>query len=444
MRIAMIGTGYAGLVSGAGLAHIGHEVVCVDADATKVERLAAGESTIYEPGLAELMAPLRQAGRLRFTMAAGPAVAAADAVFLTVGTPGGERDGQADLGQIIAAARDVATALTGYTGVITKSTVPVGTNRKIAAIIRAARPDADFDMISNPEFLREGSAVADFLRPDRIVAGVETARAAELVDAIYRPLIEAGAPILFTDLESAEMTKYAANAYLAARITFINEVAALCERVGADVGAVARGMGFDRRIGPAFLQPGPGFGGSCFPKDTRALAATARMAGSPLGVLEAVIEGNDRVRARMVDKIVDLCGGEVAGRTVAVLGATFKAGTDDMREAASLTIVPALLRAGARVRIVDPQAGAAAAELLRGAEWSRNATEAADGADALAILTDWEEFRRLDLGTLARRMASPRMADLRNLFDPDEVLAAGFVAYAGVGRPDALMPGLGR
>ncbi|WP_135448867.1 MULTISPECIES: UDP-glucose dehydrogenase family protein [Tabrizicola] len=434
MRIAMIGTGYVGLVSGACFSDFGHEVVCVDKDAGKIARLHAGEVPIYEPGLDALLAKNVAAGRLSFTTDLAAAVDGAEAVFIAVGTPTRRGDGHADLSYVMAAAAEIGRALTGYAVVVTKSTVPVGTNRKVAEVVREANPRADFDVASNPEFLREGAAIDDFMRPDRVVIGVETEKARKVMAELYRPLSLRDFPVVYTDLESAEMIKYAANAFLATKITFINEIAALCERVGADVKAVARGMGMDGRIGDKFLHAGPGYGGSCFPKDTKALARTGQDFAVPLQIVETVIKVNDEVKRRMIDKIVDLCDGTLRDRTIAVLGVTFKPNTDDMRDAPSLTIVPALVGAGAKVRVCDPQGQHEGEALLPGVKWVDNPYQAATGADLVVLLTEWNEFRGLDLARLARKMTMPRMADLRNVYDPAEVRAAGFAAYVGVGR----------
>ncbi|MBK5945969.1 UDP-glucose 6-dehydrogenase [Rhodobacter veldkampii DSM 11550] len=434
MKIAMIGTGYVGLVSGVCLSDFGHEVICVDRDPGKIARLRAGEVPIYEPGLEALMARNVAAGRLSFTGDLAAAVEGAEAVFIAVGTPTRRGDGHADLTYVMTAAQDIARALTGYAVVVTKSTVPVGTNRAVAETIRAANPAAAFDVASNPEFLREGAAIDDFMRPDRVVVGVESDRAREVMAGIYRPLFLRDFPIVYTDLESAEMIKYAANAFLATKITFINEIAALCERVGADVKSVARGIGLDGRIGAKFLHAGPGYGGSCFPKDTRALARIGQDHAVPMQIVETVIQVNEAVKRRMIDKISDLCGGSVNGRVVAVLGVTFKPNTDDMREAPSLTIVPALVGAGATVRVVDPQGLREGAALLPGVTWAEDPYTAATGADCLVILTEWNEFRALDLGRIATLMANPRMADLRNVYNRDTAQAAGFTGYEAVGR----------
>jgi UDPglucose 6-dehydrogenase len=434
MKIAMIGTGYVGLVSGVCFSDFGHEVVCVDKAPDKIERLNRGEVPIYEPGLEEVLARNVAAGRLTFTTDLAAAVDGAAAVFIAVGTPTRRGDGHADLTYVMAAAEEIAHALTGYAVVVTKSTVPVGTNRKVAEVIRAARPDADFDVASNPEFLREGAAIDDFMRPDRVVVGTESGRAREVMGDVYRPLFLRDFPIVHTTLESAEMIKYAANAFLATKISFINEIAALCERTGADVKDVAKGMGLDGRIGNKFLHAGPGYGGSCFPKDTSALARTGQEYGVPMRIVETVISVNDQVKRRMIDKLMDLCDGSFNGKVVAVLGVTFKPNTDDMRDAASLTIVPALVGGGARVRIVDPKGRHEGEALLPGTSWLDDPYEAAQGAHALVILTEWNEFRALDLKRLAETMDVPRMADLRNIYERDDVAAAGFQTYEAIGR----------
>lgn len=434
MKIAMIGTGYVGLVSGVCFSDFGHDVICVDRDPGKIEKLNAGEVPIYEPGLDALMAKNVAAGRLSFTTDLPGAVAGAEAVFIAVGTPTRRGDGHADLTYVIAAAEEIGRALTGYAVIVTKSTVPVGTNRRVAETVKAANPAADFDVASNPEFLREGAAIDDFMRPDRVVVGVESERARKVMAELYRPLYLREFPVVYTGLESAEMIKYAANAFLATKITFINEIAALCERVGADVKAVARGMGMDGRIGNKFLHAGPGYGGSCFPKDTKALARMGQEHAAPIQIVETVIKVNDEVKRRMIAKIEDLCGGVLRDKVIAVLGVTFKPNTDDMRDAPSLTIVPALVGAGAKVRVCDPQGQHEGEALLPGVKWAENAYQAAQGADLVVLLTEWNEFRALDLARLARRMTTARMADLRNVYDADEVRAAGFETYASIGR----------
>jgi len=434
MKIAMIGTGYVGLVSGVCFSDFGHEVTCVDKDPRKIEMLNRGEVPIFEPGLDRLMAKNVEAGRLSFTGDLGRAVDGADAVFIAVGTPTRRGDGHADLTYVMAAAEEIAQSLTGYAVVVTKSTVPVGTNAKVAEVIRATRPEAEFDVASNPEFLREGAAIDDFMRPDRVVVGVTSERAKEVMGEIYRPLFLRDFPIMYTGLETAEMIKYAGNAFLATKITFINEIATLCEKVGADVKGVAKGIGLDNRIGNKFLHAGPGYGGSCFPKDTRALARIGQDHAAPVQIVETVIKVNEEVKRRMIDKVTDLCDGSVNGKTVAVLGVTFKPNTDDMREAPALTIVPALVGGGAKVRVVDPQGRREGEALLPGVTWMKDAYAAADDADVLVILTEWNEFRALDLGRMAGAMAHPRMADLRNIYNAEDATKAGFEAYVSVGR----------
>jgi UDPglucose 6-dehydrogenase len=434
MKIAMIGTGYVGLVSGVCFSDFGHSVVCVDKNPEKIAMLERGEVPIYEPGLDDLMAKNVAAGRLSFSLDLAAAVADADAVFIAVGTPTRRGDGHADLTFVYAAAEEIGHALGGYTVVVTKSTVPVGTNRQVKKIIQDTNPDAEFDVASNPEFLREGAAIDDFMRPDRVVVGTESGRADEVMQDIYRPLFLRDFPVVAMDIESAELTKYAANAFLAAKITFINEIAALCERVGADVKQVSRGMGLDGRIGNKFLHAGPGFGGSCFPKDTSALARIGQEHAVPMQITETVIKVNNEVKHRMVEKIQDLCGGSFNGKTIAVLGVTFKPNTDDMRDAPSLTIVPAMVGRGAKVRIADPQGRAEGQELLPGVKWLRDAYTACCKADAVVILTEWNEFRALDLKRLALKMNSPNMADLRNVYSKKDALRAGFENYVAVGR----------
>ncbi|UWR94438.1 UDP-glucose/GDP-mannose dehydrogenase family protein (plasmid) [Phaeobacter inhibens] len=434
MRIAMIGTGYVGLVSGVCFSDFGHDVVCVDKDAAKIARLQAGEVPIYEPGLEDLMARNVAAGRLSFTDDLAAAVAEAEAVFIAVGTPTRRGDGHADLTYVMAASEEIAAALQGYTVVVTKSTVPLGTNRQVKQVIAKSNPVADFDVASNPEFLREGAAIDDFMRPDRVVVGVQNDRAAEVMAEIYRPLYLRDFPILTTDLESAEMIKYAANAFLATKITFMNEIAGLCERVGSDVKEVARGIGLDGRIGNKFLHAGPGYGGSCFPKDTAALARIGQDHAYPMQITETVMRVNQEVKARMLEKLRDACDGSFNGKTIAVLGVTFKPNTDDMREAPSLTIVPALIGGGAKVRVVDPQGEAEGRDLLPGVKWEDDPYKAARNADLVVLLTEWNEFRALDLKALARKMAQPRMVDLRNIYTAKAAKRAGFETYIGVGR----------
>lgn len=434
MKVVMVGTGYVGLVSGACFAEFGVTVVCVDKDASKIERLERGEIPIYEPGLDDLVAKNVRAGRLSFARELEPAMRDADAVFIAVGTPSRRGDGHADLTYVFAAAEEIARHLGGYTVIVTKSTVPVGTGREVERIVRRARPDADFDVCSNPEFLREGAAIEDFMRPDRVVIGTESGRAREVMRRLYRPLYLIETPIVMTTLETAELIKYAGNAFLATKITFINEIADLCEKVGADVQDVAKGIGLDGRIGRKFLNAGPGYGGSCFPKDTLALVRTAQQAGAPVRLVETVVEVNDRRKKAMADRIVAACGGSVAGRTVAVLGVTFKPNTDDMRDAPSLDVVPALLAAGATVRAYDPVGMDQAARLLPGVEWAKDAYACMAGADCVTILTEWNEFRALDLERVAGLLSRPVMIDLRNIYKPAEMREAGF-EYHSIGRP---------
>jgi UDPglucose 6-dehydrogenase len=434
MKIAMIGTGYVGLVSGVCFSDFGHHVVCVDKMPEKIARLERGEVPIYEPGLEDLMARNVGAGRLSFTTDIAAAVRGADAVFIAVGTPTRRGDGHADLTYVMAAAKEVAHALDGYAVIVTKSTVPVGTNRKVRQTVAEANHEAEFDVASNPEFLREGAAIEDFMKPDRVVVGVESDRAARVIADIYRPLYLRDFPILTTDLESAEMIKYAANAFLATKISFINEIAALCERAGADVKEVARGIGLDGRIGNKFLHAGPGYGGSCFPKDTTALARIGQEHAVPQNIVETVIRVNEGVKQRMVGKLRDLCDDSFRDKTITVLGVTFKPNTDDMRDAPSLTIIPALIGGGAKVRVVDPQGRREGEALLPGVTWCEDPYAAAEAADLLVILTEWNEFRALDLKALAERMQSPRLADLRNIYSARDARAAGFDAYVGVGR----------
>lgn len=433
MRVTMIGSGYVGLVSGACFSEFGIEVTCVDKDADKIDRLNNGRIPIFEPGLEQLVASNMEAGRLSFATDLASAVAVADAVFIAVGTPSRRGDGHADLSYVYGVAAEIAPALGDYTVIVTKSTVPVGTGREVARIVRETSPDADFDVVSNPEFLREGAAISDFMRPDRVVIGIESDRARAVMRMLYRPLNLIETPILFTSLETAELTKYAANSFLATKITFINEMADLCEKVGADVQDVARGIGLDGRIGSKFLHAGPGYGGSCFPKDTLALVRTAQAAGSPVRIVEAVVDINDKRKKAMADRVVDACGGSVDGKTIAVLGLTFKPNTDDMRDAPSLDIVPALRAGGATVRAYDPEGMDEARSLLDGVTWCEDAYEAMDGADALVIITEWNEFRLLDLDRVKSLLKSPVMVDLRNIYRPRELAAAGF-EYASIGR----------
>jgi UDPglucose 6-dehydrogenase len=430
----MIGTGYVGLVSGACLSEFGHNVVCVDKEQEKVAALRNGQIPIFEPRLDEVVATNARAGRLTFETDVAKAVRGADAVFIAVGTPSRRGDGHADLSYVHAAAEEIARALDGYTVVITKSTVPVGTSREVETIIHRVRPDAEFDMASNPEFLREGSAVEDFRRPDRVVVGCDTDRARHVMREIYRPLYLHETPIVFTSRESSELIKYAANAFLATKITFINEMADLCEKVGADVQDVARGIGLDGRIGNKFLHPGPGFGGSCFPKDTLALRKTAQDVGAPSRLVEAVVAVNDARKIAMSEKIEKAFDG-VKGKTVAILGLTFKPNTDDMRDAPSLVIVPDLQAKGATIRAFDPEGTKEARKLLN-IELCKDAYDAIDGADGVVILTEWNEFRALDLPRAKALLKRPLMVDLRNIYKPEPMGQAGFT-YVSVGRATA-------
>src|SRR5512139_1031950 len=433
MRVAMIGTGYVGLVSGACFADFGHEVVCVDKDKEKIAALTRGEVPIYEPGLNEVVAINARAGRLKFTTELSGAVAEADAVFIAVGTPSRRGDGFADLSFVYDAAREIARALDGFTVVITKSTVPVGTGDEVERIIRETRPDADVAVVSNPEFLREGAAIQDFKHPDRIVVGSTDTRARELMSELYRPLYLNRSPILFTGRRTAELIKYAANAFLATKITFINEIADLAEKVGADVQEVARGIGLDNRIGSKFLNAGPGYGGSCFPKDTVALIKTAQDHASPLRIVEAVAAVNDARKRAMARKVSAALNGDVRGKTVAVLGLTFKPNTDDMREAPSIPLITALQDMGAKVRAYDPVGMEQAKSLIGNVTFCDDAYSCAKGAAALVIVTEWEQFRALDFDRLKAVMAQPVLVDLRNVYRPDEMSRRGF-AYEGVGR----------
>jgi len=434
MQIAMIGTGYVGLVSGACFSEFGIDVVCVDMDAAKIARLEEGIMPIYEPGLDVLVANNVNAGRLSFTTDLATAVAGSDAVFIAVGTPSRRGDGHADLSYVHAAAAQIAEALDGYTVVVTKSTVPVGTGNDVERIIRETRPDAEYDVVSNPEFLREGSAIEDFMRPDRVVIGTDSEAAKTVMHSLYRPLSLIETPILFTNRETAELIKYATNAFLATKISFINELSNLCEEVGADVRDVSRGMGLDGRIGRKFLHPGPGYGGSCFPKDTLALVRTAQEAGAPIRIVEAVVDINTDRKKAMASRIIDACGGDVSGKTIAILGLTFKPNTDDMRESPSLDIVPALQAAGATVRAFDPEGMEEAKKVLDGVTWCEDTYDAIEGSDAVAIVTEWNEFRSLDFARMKEMMTAPILVDLRNIYEPDQVTATGF-SYSCVGRP---------
>ncbi|MBB4041463.1 UDPglucose 6-dehydrogenase [Microvirga flocculans] len=433
MRVAMIGSGYVGLVSGACFADFGHEVCCVDKDPSKIAALNRGEIPIFEPGLAELVAKNVREGRLSFTTELAPAVRAAEAVFIAVGTPSRRGDGHADLSYVYQAARDIAAAIEGYTVVVTKSTVPVGTGDEVERIIREARPDAEVAVVSNPEFLREGAAIADFKRPDRIVIGTEDERAKAVMSDLYRPLYLNQAPVLAMSRRTAELTKYAANAFLATKITFINEIADLCEQVGANVQDVARGIGLDNRIGAKFLHAGPGYGGSCFPKDTLALIKTAQDHGAPMRIVETVAAVNSQRKRAMGRKVIAACGGSVRGKTVAVLGLTFKPNTDDMRDAPSIDVIAALQDAGARIRAFDPEGMAAARAVLTDVDYARDPYDCARGADALVLVTEWDLFRALDLPRLKAALNAPVVVDLRNVYRPDDMKRHGFT-YLSIGR----------
>jgi len=433
MRIAMIGAGYVGLVSGACLADFGHRVTCVDHDARKIASLCQGEIPIFEPGLDALVADSTRAGRLDFTTDLAGPVAEADAVFIAVGTPSRRGDGHADLSYVYAAAREIAAALQGFTVVITKSTVPVGTGDEVERLIREAKPDADVVVASNPEFLREGAAIRDFKFPDRIVVGTADERARKIIGDIYRPLYLNQAPIMYTARRTAELIKYASNAFLATKITFINEIADLSEKVGADVQEVARGIGLDNRIGSKFLHAGPGFGGSCFPKDTRALVKTALDHDVPLRIVEAVLAVNDNRKRAMARRVATALGGSLRGKTVAVLGLTFKPDTDDMREAPSIPLVIGLLDMGAKVRAHDPVGMAAARQELPEIDYSEDPYACVRGADAMVVVTEWVQYRTLDLERLKSEMAQPVVIDLRNIYRPEEMAALGFT-YESVGR----------
>jgi UDPglucose 6-dehydrogenase len=434
MRITMIGSGYVGLVSGACFADFGHDVTCVDKDERKIAALLAGRMPIFEPGLEQLVSSNVAAGRLSFTTDLAKGVAGADAVFIAVGTPSRRGDGHADLSYVYAATEEVARAATGPLVVVTKSTVPVGTGDRVETILTETRPDIDFAVVSNPEFLREGAAIGDFKRPDRIVIGTDDARAREVMQAVYRPLYLNESPILFTSRRTSELIKYAANAFLATKITFINEMADLCEAVGADVQDVSRGIGLDNRIGRKFLHAGPGYGGSCFPKDTLALLKTAEDFRSPVRIVEAVVQVNDHRKRAMGRKILSaMGGGDARGKTVAMLGLTFKPNTDDMRDSPAIAIAQALRDAGVAVRATDPEGMEAAKSVMGDITYCRDAYEAVEGADAVAIVTEWDAFRALDLPRLGQAMARPVMVDLRNVYTRDEAERAGF-SYSAIGR----------
>ncbi|MDP6829416.1 MAG: UDP-glucose/GDP-mannose dehydrogenase family protein [Alphaproteobacteria bacterium] len=434
MHVTMIGTGYVGLVSGACFSEFGHTVTCVDKDADKIDALLAGRIPIFEPGLEQLVASNVAAGRLSFTTDLKQQVPDADAVFIAVGTPSRRGDGHADLSYVYDAAAEVAAALDGYTVIVTKSTVPVGTGAEVARIIGENRPDADYDVASNPEFLREGAAISDFMRPDRVVVGTESERAREVMRELYRSLFLNETPVMFTARQTAELIKYAANAFLATKITFINEIANLCERVEADVQDVARGIGLDGRIGSKFLHAGPGYGGSCFPKDTLALLRTAESLDLPMNIVKATVEVNDQRKRDMAKKVIDACGGSLQGKTIAVLGLTFKPNTDDMRDSPSLDIIPALIAAGAEIRAHDPEGMDEARELLTGIEYCDDAYDTLADADALAIITEWNAYRALDMPRVRDLLKTPVLVDMRNIYDPDTMRDQGFT-YVSIGRP---------
>ena len=434
MRVAIIGTGYVGLVSGACFADFGHTVTCVDKDEGKIEKLKNGIMPIYEPGLEGLVASNVKEERLFFTTDAKEAIKNADAVFIAVGTPSRRGDGHADLSYVYGAAEEIAQLMEGFTVVVTKSTVPVGTGDEVEEIIRRTRADADFAVVSNPEFLREGAAIKDFKIPDRVVVGTDDERARQVMKELYRPLFLNETPILFTTRRTSELIKYAANAFLAVKITFINEMADLCEKVGANVQEVSRGIGLDGRIGAKFLNAGPGYGGSCFPKDTLALTKTANDYGSPVRIIDTVIEVNAGRKKAMADKVIAAMGGDVSGKTIGVLGLAFKQNTDDMRDAPSLDIVPALQKAGARIVAFDPEAMKEASHLLKDVEFASSAYGAVDGADAIVIITEWDQFRALDLNRIKAAMKGNVVVDLRNIYHPDDVAKHGF-AYTSIGRP---------
>lgn len=437
MRVAMIGTGYVGLVSGACFADFGHVVTCVDKDAAKIDQLNAGRMPIFEPGLEDLVAANVRDGRLSFALDGAEAIRAADAVFIAVGTPSRRGDGHADLSYVYAAAEEIADLINGFTVIVTKSTVPVGTGDEIERIIRARRPDADFAVVSNPEFLREGAAIGDFKRPDRVVVGIEDERARPVMTELYRPLNLNETPILFTGRRTSELTKYAANAFLALKITFINEMADLCESLGADVQQVARGIGLDNRIGSKFLHAGPGYGGSCFPKDTLALVRTATDAGSPLRLIETTVEVNDARKKAMADRVARALGGaDLKGKTVALLGLTFKPNTDDMRDAPSLDVAPALIAMGATVQAFDPEGMHEAAKMLDGVVFRDGPYDAVEGADVVVIMTEWDQFRALDMDRIKLLLKQPVMVDLRNVYRPEDMKARGF-RYSSIGRPES-------
>lgn len=433
MRVAMIGSGYVGLVSGACFADFGHVVTCIDKDEKKIGKLKKGQIPIFEPGLDALVEKNVREGRLFFEVDGAKAIREADAVFIAVGTPSRRGDGFADLSFVYAAAEEIADLMDGYTVVVTKSTVPVGTGDEVERIIRKRRPDAEFSVVSNPEFLREGAAISDFKQPDRVVVGTDSDQAQAVMRELYRPLLQEQAPIIFTGRRTSEIIKYAANAFLAMKITFINELADLCEAVGGDVSEVARGIGLDSRIGPKFLQAGPGYGGSCFPKDTLALTRTAAEAGAPLQIVETVVRVNEARKRAMARKVIAAMGGDVQNKQIAVLGLAFKPNTDDMRDAPSLDIIPALQAAGANIKAFDPEGMDEAKKMLNGVEFAQNAYDCVQDADAVVIITEWDQFRALDLDRVKKALKAPVIVDLRNVYNPEEVRSEGF-KYVSIGR----------
>ena len=434
MRVTMIGAGYVGLVSGACFADFGHTVVCVDKDPGKIERLEQGVMPIFEPGLAELVASNVKEGRLSFTLDAREAIRNADAIFIAVGTPSRRGDGHADLSYVYGAAEEIAQHMDGFTVVVTKSTVPVGTGDEVEDIIRKTNPNAKFAVVSNPEFLREGAAISDFKRPDRVVVGTDSEEAREVMRNLYRPLFINETPIMFTDRRTSELIKYAANAFLAVKITFINEMADLCEKVDANVQDVSKGIGLDNRIGKKFLHAGPGYGGSCFPKDTLALTKTANDVGSPVRIVDTVVQVNNARKKAMAQRVIAAMGGSVQGKTIGVLGLAFKPNTDDMRDAPALDIIPALQAAGARVKAFDPESMHEAAKILSDVDFCDGPYHAIDGADAMVLITEWDQFRAIDFDRVKKLLKSPTVVDLRNVYQPSDMARRGF-NYVSVGRP---------
>ena len=438
MQVTMIGAGYVGLVSGACFADFGHVVTCVDKDPRKIEMLEAGKIPIFEPGLDKLVETNVEEGRLKFSVDAKAAIASADAVFIAVGTPSRRGDGHADLSYVYEAAKEIAECMSGFTVVVTKSTVPVGTGDEVEEIIRKTNPNADFAVVSNPEFLREGAAISDFKRPDRVVVGIpeteQGERAQQVMKELYRPLFLNETPIMFTGRRTSELIKYAANAFLAVKITFINEMADLCEKVSANVQEVSKGIGLDNRIGRKFLHAGPGYGGSCFPKDTLALTKTANDAGSPVRIVDTVVAVNADRKKAMAQRVIDALGGDASGKTIAVLGLAFKPNTDDMRDAPSLDIIPALQEAGARIKAFDPESMEEAAKHFSDVTFCDGPYHAVEGADATVIITEWDQFRALDLGRVKDTLNAPVVVDLRNIYRPEDMARLGF-SYTSIGRP---------